>query len=199
MDLLGTFDDPDDRVARRPPSGALARPLVGLVAAGLLFCLALGLAAAGVAFAADRLGHPRHPRVRRCARRRSSSVGARSARGRPTRTGVDRPLLEAPRLLGRRRRARPLLPVHGHLLPLGSVGDALRRGRARDARARRLDQPLVGAGRLVLEQAGPRHVDAGDRDGDARRPLPARQDAHRRRHAARSCTPSGPCARRSCS
>ena len=56
----------------------------------------------------------------------------------------------------------------GSVLALGSVGDPLRRGLARDARARRLDQPLVGAGRLVLEQAGARHVDAGDRDGDAR-------------------------------
>jgi 4-amino-4-deoxy-L-arabinose transferase-like glycosyltransferase len=51
MDLLGTFDDADDRVAGSITLEALARPLLALAGAGLLFCLALGLAAAGVAFA----------------------------------------------------------------------------------------------------------------------------------------------------
>ncbi len=50
MDLLGTFDDADHRVAASTTLGALARPLVGLAAAGLLFCTALGLAASGAAF-----------------------------------------------------------------------------------------------------------------------------------------------------
>ncbi len=50
MDLLGTFDDADDRVVASTTLGALTRPLVAFVAAGLLFCMALGLAAAGVAF-----------------------------------------------------------------------------------------------------------------------------------------------------
>ncbi len=50
MDLLGTFDDADDRVVASTTLGALTRPLVAFVAAGLLFCMAVGLAAAGVAF-----------------------------------------------------------------------------------------------------------------------------------------------------
>jgi len=41
-----------------------------------------------------------------------------------------------------------------------------------------------GSGRLVLEQASSRYVDAGDRDGDAWHSLPARQDAHRSGHSA---------------
>ncbi len=49
MDLLGTFDDADERVAASTSLGALARPLVALAVAGLLFCTALGLAAAGAA------------------------------------------------------------------------------------------------------------------------------------------------------
>ena len=89
----------------------------------------------------------------------------------------ESPTLGTAWFLGRRARCGALFPVHGHALALGSLGDPLRRGRARDARPRRLDQPLVGAGRLVLEQARPRHVDASDRDGDAWRSLPARQDA----------------------
>ncbi len=135
---------------------------------------------------AARLGHPRHARVRRDhhhALRTRPRARHVEGRRRPRRSPRS-PAVEARGILGRRRRRRPLLPVHGHVLAVGSLGDPLRRGLARDARARRLDQPLVGARRLVLEQAGARHVDAGDRDGDARGPLPARQDAHRQRHAA---------------
>jgi 4-amino-4-deoxy-L-arabinose transferase-like glycosyltransferase len=47
MDLMGTFDDPDDRVAGSTTLPALARPLVGLAASWILFCLFLGLAARG--------------------------------------------------------------------------------------------------------------------------------------------------------
>jgi 4-amino-4-deoxy-L-arabinose transferase-like glycosyltransferase len=50
MDLMGTFDDADDRVVASTTLGSLTRPLVAFCAAGLLFCMALGLAAAGVAF-----------------------------------------------------------------------------------------------------------------------------------------------------
>ncbi len=50
MDLLGTFDDADDRVAASTTLGALTRPLVAFVAAGVLFCAALGFAAAGAVF-----------------------------------------------------------------------------------------------------------------------------------------------------
>jgi 4-amino-4-deoxy-L-arabinose transferase-like glycosyltransferase len=50
MDLLGTFDDPDDRVAASTTLGALTQPIVAFVAAGLLFCATLGFAAAGALF-----------------------------------------------------------------------------------------------------------------------------------------------------
>jgi 4-amino-4-deoxy-L-arabinose transferase-like glycosyltransferase len=47
MDLLGTFDDGDDRVAASVTLAGLTRPLLGLAGASLLFCLALGFAVAG--------------------------------------------------------------------------------------------------------------------------------------------------------
>jgi 4-amino-4-deoxy-L-arabinose transferase-like glycosyltransferase len=47
MDLLGTFDDPDDQVVASTTLGAVARPLVAFIAAGLLFCATLGFASAG--------------------------------------------------------------------------------------------------------------------------------------------------------
>ncbi len=50
MDLLGTFDDADDRVVASTTLGALAQPIVAFVAAGLLFCATLGFAAAGALF-----------------------------------------------------------------------------------------------------------------------------------------------------
>ena len=43
-----------------------------------------------------------------------------------------------------------LLPMLGQFRSVGSVGDALRRGRARDPGARRLDHAVVGARRVVL-------------------------------------------------
>jgi len=47
MDLLGTFDDRDDRVATSNTLGQLAAPLLGFLVAFVLFCLALGFAHAG--------------------------------------------------------------------------------------------------------------------------------------------------------
>jgi 4-amino-4-deoxy-L-arabinose transferase-like glycosyltransferase len=47
MDLLGTFDDPDDRLERSTTLRDLASPLGGFVVTGLLFCLTLGGAQAG--------------------------------------------------------------------------------------------------------------------------------------------------------
>ncbi|MCL2450104.1 MAG: glycosyltransferase family 39 protein, partial [Polyangiaceae bacterium] len=49
MDLLGTFDDPDDRVAGSINLAALARPLGTCAGAWVLFCLVLGFAQAGAA------------------------------------------------------------------------------------------------------------------------------------------------------
>ncbi len=47
MDLLGTFDDPDDRVAGSTTLAALARPIVSLLTTLMLFALLLGLASRG--------------------------------------------------------------------------------------------------------------------------------------------------------
>jgi 4-amino-4-deoxy-L-arabinose transferase-like glycosyltransferase len=47
MDLLGTFDEPDDRVASSLTLRSLAAPLAAFLGASLLFCVALGLATAG--------------------------------------------------------------------------------------------------------------------------------------------------------
>jgi 4-amino-4-deoxy-L-arabinose transferase-like glycosyltransferase len=47
MDLLGTFDDPDDRVAASHTLGQLGAPLLGFLLSFVLFCLALGFAHAG--------------------------------------------------------------------------------------------------------------------------------------------------------
>ena len=48
MDLLGTFDDPDDRIRERTTLGALARPLGLTFGALVVFCVLLGLAQAAV-------------------------------------------------------------------------------------------------------------------------------------------------------
>jgi 4-amino-4-deoxy-L-arabinose transferase-like glycosyltransferase len=48
MDLLGTFDEPDERVASSATLRSLAPALGGFVGASLAFCLLLGLATAGV-------------------------------------------------------------------------------------------------------------------------------------------------------
>jgi 4-amino-4-deoxy-L-arabinose transferase-like glycosyltransferase len=47
MDLLGTFDDATERVVASHRLAELARPLLSMVAMALLFCMALGFAAAG--------------------------------------------------------------------------------------------------------------------------------------------------------
>ena len=47
MDLLGTFDDADDQVAGSTTLSALARPLAIFAVTAVLFCTALGFAAAG--------------------------------------------------------------------------------------------------------------------------------------------------------
>jgi 4-amino-4-deoxy-L-arabinose transferase-like glycosyltransferase len=47
MDLLGTFDDPSERVVASHRLAELARPLAGMAIMSLLFCMALGLAASG--------------------------------------------------------------------------------------------------------------------------------------------------------
>ncbi|MGA7121417.1 MAG: hypothetical protein WBY94_15035, partial [Polyangiaceae bacterium] len=47
MDLLGTFDDPDDRVASSVTLRSVAAPLVSFVIASVLFCAMLGFATAG--------------------------------------------------------------------------------------------------------------------------------------------------------
>src|SRR5262249_40509060 len=48
MDLLGTFDDPDERVAAKTTIAAIGPSLATLVGASLVFCLTLGFGVAGV-------------------------------------------------------------------------------------------------------------------------------------------------------
>jgi hypothetical protein len=47
MDLLGTFDDAKERVVSSHRLGELARPLLGMGIMALFFCMALGFASAG--------------------------------------------------------------------------------------------------------------------------------------------------------
>jgi 4-amino-4-deoxy-L-arabinose transferase-like glycosyltransferase len=47
MDLLGTFDDPEDRVVKSTMLADLRNPLLGLAGSWLFFCLMLGLASRG--------------------------------------------------------------------------------------------------------------------------------------------------------
>ena len=49
MDLLGTFDDPDDRVAGKTTLANLATPLLATIVAFVVFLGTIGLAASGVA------------------------------------------------------------------------------------------------------------------------------------------------------
>ena len=183
MDLLGTFDDPDERVVRSNTLGELASPLVAFGLSFFLFLASLGFAHAGrglpqlgwgiVVTLTFLLGVVT-----------LFGLGKKLGAWATDEEGVDRPFYKRHGFWLVVIAAVLYFPLHGQLLAVGSVGDALRRGLARDPRARRLDLALVGAGRLVLVEADPRLLDPGDRDGDARRPLPARPDAHRRRHAA---------------
>jgi 4-amino-4-deoxy-L-arabinose transferase-like glycosyltransferase len=50
MDLLGTFDDADDKVVASVTLGALAQPIAAFVLTGVLFCATLGFAGAGALF-----------------------------------------------------------------------------------------------------------------------------------------------------
>jgi 4-amino-4-deoxy-L-arabinose transferase-like glycosyltransferase len=56
MDLLGTFDDPDDRLAGTTRIEAIAPQLAAFVLCSLFFCLALGGAAAGMGLAGWQWG-----------------------------------------------------------------------------------------------------------------------------------------------
>src|SRR5205823_1886665 len=80
----------------------------------------------------------------------------------------------------RRPRRAALRAVAGRDGLLGSVGAALRRGGARDDRARRLHPSLVGV-RLVLLQARARPLadGGGHAGGERQRPRPLRRRVHR--------------------
>ena len=114
----------------------------------------------GRVLVARRLGVPSRAGDRRLGSRR----GRRRAVAHP-----------APRVLARRPDHAPISPAARQLLPERSLGDALRRGRPGDARPRRLDQLVVGPGRLVLVQADPQLLDPG-----AHVLRPRRQDEPRR-------------------
>ena len=186
---------------RRTLRAARARRSGGFVVAGLLFCLALGGGAGRRRAAAVAVGH-------RSSRSRSSlDVGAlfalgaeRSARGRWTRTAIERPLLK-------RHGFWVVVVAAALLLPRAWASTRCGiRGRRTTARSRARSSRATTGSRLWWAQDGwfwcKPVLDIwmqAHRDGHARRPLPARQDAHRRRRGRRCCTPSGPCARRSSS
>ncbi|MGH7270981.1 MAG: glycosyltransferase family 39 protein, partial [Polyangiaceae bacterium] len=56
MDLLGTFDDPDSTVAASTTLAVMARPLIGLIVSGVLFCASVGSAAANRGFSQHAWG-----------------------------------------------------------------------------------------------------------------------------------------------
>src|SRR5690348_15447031 len=101
--------------------------------------------------ARDRTGGVARARARRRGARRTwAAVGDRAGVADPLAFGAA-----TTRPARVRAGVVPVLAPARALRAVGSVGDALRRGVARDLVARRLDQPVVGAGSLVLVQADP--------------------------------------------
>ena len=199
MDLLGTFDDADEQ---RRHATTLTLPRSARCSASLASrCSLLRFALMGGA------------------ERRSGRSGAGASPSPPRSSVLVAAIFKLGVKLGPWANdelglARPLLQRHGfwvvasarsstcrarQLLALGSVGDPLRRGRARDPRARRLDFALVGAGRLVLVEADPELLDPVARDGhrSARTTSPTRCSMGASGAGPR--TPSGSCARRTSS
>ncbi len=182
LDVAGTFDDPDDRVAGSVTLAGLARPLGMFLGGALglwaLICLAVDgrlsssfpVITAGVlvpaSFLVTVVG----------AYRVGEAFGVWSSAERPLlrRHGfwliALATLLYLP-LLGSHSLSDPWETHYGEVVP-------------RDPRPQRLDLHLVGAGRLVLVQAGARLLDPGAGDGHLRRPLRVRTRALGRRRGA---------------
>ena len=186
---------PDATSSQRSELSKVAPRLIELVASGIVLVAALRLAVAGVLpkpiLTAAVLVTSSFIWMVVALFRFAQSIGVGLDRRERRRT---RPLAAAWLLAGRAQCAA--LPAAARLLfAQRSVGNALRRGRARDAGARRLDLAVVGAGRLVLVEAGARLLDAGAVLLPARRALHARPDAGAAAAAAASRSPSG---RRAC-
>ena len=180
LDLCGSFDDDVEPAAKLDTSQVL-RALAGVGGAGLVFCASLMGGQSGalkqwiwgvlVTLTFELLVYA------------IFNFGVKLGPWAKDEAGVARPDLGTSRLLAGHDRRAALLARARELLALGSVGDALRRGRARDPRARRLGFALVGARRVVLVEADPELLDPSARDGVARHALPAGSNAHRRGRA----------------
>ena len=201
-DMLGTFDDPEDRVTARPEGAKLRPAVLELVTALAAWFVSLRLAVAGTlkwpTLTAAVLITGTFLWVVTAGFRAAQALGAFQT----DETAQPRSLLKRHGFWLIVLTTLLYLPLLGSYSLSRPVGDPLRRGRSRDARARRLDLAVVGPRRLVLVQAGARFLDAGAVLLGARRALHARPDAGERgpralpaagvggAHAACSCSRS---------
>ena len=196
----GTFDDPDDRVVALARRSAALAPPPRLASASRSSSSAWrsGSRRRGRGLPQIGWGIARHGRLRRPAS--PPLFDARAARSAP---GQGRGRASSARsgsaTASGSSSSRAVL-----YFPCWAATRSGIRGRRTTARSRARCSRATTGSRLWWAQDGWFWSQAGldfwmqaHRDGDARRPLPARPDAHRRRRRRRRCTPSGPCARRS--
>ena len=156
----------------------LAKPFAIVVAASALVLLVLRLAVSAVLPDLERRA-ARSGCGARAGRRRCSARASRSVRS-PRRAWRGAPARPASRLLGGGPRHRDGAADARRVLARRSVGDALRRGGARDDRAPRLRIAVVGERGLVHVEAGARVLARVALDGRPRRPHRPRSGARRR-------------------
>ena len=165
LDLVGSFDDPDELVAHRTSLSELKWPLLATLPS---LAATLGLVVARRAGAAvDRQSAVLVTASFIALVVSVYRVGVALGPFASDETGSARPLYERHGFWVVLVAHAPLPADDGELLAARPLGDALRRGGARNALAQRLDLDLVGAGRVVLVQAGARFLDAGAGDGSS--------------------------------